>query len=313
MPPASAKQLKIVLFIGYRCNNNCQFCINADKRLLPEKTTGELLGDIYSAAGRKAGTLEIIGGEATMRPDFTALVRAARRLGIPKVVCATNGRVFSDMAAAKAVVDAGVFALIFSIHGPDAKVHDAMTMVPGSFGQLMKGLSNLKKLGFEYTCGNTTVVKGNMRALPALARLYVKLGIKRVEYIFVDPTHGGAKSNFGALVPRISAAAPYMREALRIGLKHGFTGWKARYVPLCHFSGYEGQISEINERAIFTTEHWAPDFKNTDVIGSRGRVSRKKPAVCKGCLKYGICEGIWTEYLRRYGDKELVPFRRGRA
>jgi hypothetical protein len=76
-------------------------------------------------------------------------------------------------------------------------------------------------------------------------------------------------------------------------------------VPLCHFTGYEGRISEINERALFLTEHWAPDFRNTDVTGSRAAMGRRKTARCLGCRLYAACEGIWVEYLRKYGDSEL--------
>lgn len=299
------KLLKVVLFTGYSCNNRCVFCIDADKRSLPERTTVELLKLIYAAGKKGADILEIIGGEATIRPDFAALVRAAKKVGIGSVSCATNGRVLSDMAAAKKILAAGLDSVIFSLHGPTARVHDALTASPGSFAQLMKGAANLKKLGFGKMGGNTTVVKGNMRALPALARLYVKLGFRNVEYIFVDPNYGGAKNEFDALVPRISEAAPYMKKALRAGRAAGFAEWKARYVPLCHFKGYESQISELNERTLFLTEHWAPDFVNPDAIGSRMTVGRRRPAACAGCAKYALCEGIWTEYLKHYGDGEL--------
>lgn len=301
------KKTKIVLFTGYSCNNNCRFCINSGKRDLPGKSTRELVRDIYAAGEKGAEILEIIGGEATIRPDFSVLVRAAKRVGIPAVVCATNGRVFADPAAAREIVGSGIDSLVFSIHGHSAVVHDRLTRVRGSFEQLLQGIANLKELGFDNICGNTTVVKSNMRGLPKLAGLYADLGVRCVEYIFVDPNCGGANTGFKALVPRIADAAPYMREALRAGAKRGYPGWTVRYVPLCHFQGYEAQVSETMERAVFLTEHWAPDFKNTDVSGSRAVVGRRKTEACRGCRKAGECEGIWVEYLRRYGDGELTP------
>ena len=299
--------MKIVLFAGYACSNRCVFCVSADKRGQPAPTTKELLSRIYSAGKKGADILEIIGGEATIRPDFPALVRAAKEIGIGEVVCATNGRVFADPAMARAIVSAGIDALIFSIHGPSPAVHDRLTSVPGSFAELRKGLANLKKLGFGRISGNTAVVKGNMRSLPELARLYVRLGIRNVEYIFVDPNYGGARNAFDKLVPKISIAAPFMRRALRVGLAAGFDQWKVRYVPLCHFKGYEAQISETNEREVFRTEHWAPDFKNADAIGSRSAVGRRRTAACKGCARLNVCEGLWVEYLKRRGDSELKP------
>ena len=304
------KKLKIVLFTGYACNNNCAFCIDADKRGLPQKTTGELLAEVLRAAKKGADILEIIGGEATIRPDFSSVVAAAKKLGIKEVACATNGRVFADPAAAKKIVAAGIDSLIFSVHGPDARTHDALTRSPGSFAQLKKGLANLKALGFRSINGNTTVVKRNMAALPRLAAFYVRHGVRNVEYIFVDPNYGGAKNEFETLVPRISAAAPHMRAALAVGRRAGMDQWKARYVPLCHFTGCLDQISELNEKKLFLTEHWAPDFKNTDAIGSRAEVARAKTARCRGCALYRACEGIWVEYLKRFGDGELKPVKK---
>lgn len=300
-----AKMLKVVLFTGYACNNNCVFCIDADKRGLPEKTTSQLLKETAKAKNKGAAILEIIGGEATIRPDFARIVASAKKLGIPQVSCATNGRVFADPAAARRIAASGIDSVIFSVHGPDAATHDALTRVPGSFAQLKKGLANLRALGFERIGGNTTVVKRNMAALPRLAGFYVKNGIRNVEYIFVDPNYGGAHNDFLELVPRISKAAPHMRRALALGRKAGFGEWKVRYVPLCHFRDCLDQISEINERELFLTEHWAPDFSNPDAIGSRAAVGRRKTARCRGCRLYGACEGIWVEYLKRYGDAEL--------
>ncbi len=304
------KKLKIVLFTGYACNNNCAFCIDADKRDLPQKSTQELLREAARAKSKGAYILEIIGGEATIRPDFCRVVAAAKKLGIPQVSCATNGRIFADPAAARRIVRSGIDALIFSVHGPAAKLHDALTRAPGSFAQLRRGIKNLRALGFNRISGNTTVVKQNMAALPDLARFYIRNRIRNVEYIFVDPNYGGAKNDFKKLVPRISGAAPLMRRALALGRAAGLDQWKARYVPLCHFKGCLDQISEINERELFLTEHWAPDFVNRDAIGSRAAVGRHKTARCRACRLYGICEGIWAEYLKVYGDAELKPVKK---
>ena len=33
----------------------------------------------------------------------------------------------------------------------------------------------------------------------------------------------------------------------------------------------------------------------------------EKTKKCKGCKLFNQCEGIWKEYLKHYGDKELKP------
>jgi len=307
--PGPGKLLKIVLFTGYSCNNNCRFCIDADKRSMYERSTAELISEISAAARRKADILEIIGGESTIRPDFHLLVKTARKLGIKETICATNGRVFSDIKKAKIIIESGLNSLIFSIHGPDAETHDYLTRAPGSFAQLKKGLDNVVSLGFRGINGNTTVVKQNYMKLPEIAKLYARYAVWNVEFIFVDPTCGGARNDFDGLVPKISEAAPYMREALDIGEAAGLTQWKVRYVPLCLFPDHLTHISEINEKSLYMSEHWAPDFTDRDSIASRAEVSRGKTEKCSGCRLSAFCEGIWKEYLGHFGDGELKPIK----
>ncbi|MFH1723455.1 MAG: radical SAM protein [Elusimicrobiota bacterium] len=298
---------KLVIFTGFSCNNRCRFCIDMHKRDIPDKTTQRIVREMADAKSQGVEYLEMIGGETTIRGDFLPLVRTARKLGFERVVVATNGRMFSYPEFAKRTLDAGVTDLIFSIHGHDARLHEAMTSVPGSFAELLKGVENLRALGFKRINANCTVVKPNMGSLPDIGRLLLRLGIRNAELIFVDPNIGGANSDFGGLVPRISEAAPFMRETLDVGRAGGTRHWTARYVPLCRFAGYLDQISEIREVSVFHTRHWAPDFKNEDVSASRASAGRMKTERCAGCALHGACEGLWKEYLDRYGDAELVP------
>jgi len=296
---------KIVIFLGYKCNNNCLFCINADKRSYKNKNTDEVIKEIYKAKKENADIIEFIGGEATIRDDFLRIIKTAKNIGIKDIVIATNGRMFSNLEFAKKAVDNGLSAIIFSIHGHNAKAHDALTQSLGSFEQLVEGIKNLRSLGFDNINGNTTVVKQNYRHIPDIANLYVKYNVRNVEYIFVDPCYGGAYNNFHKLVPKISLASKFMKKALDIGNKYEYHQWKVRYVPLCYFKDYLDQISEINERILFDTKHWAPDFIDNDVIRGRTVYARIKTKRCKGCKLYDICEGIWKEYIKHYGDKEL--------
>lgn len=302
---------KLVIFLGYSCNNNCIFCINANKRnKIQDKSSKELIKEIYLAAKKeKIDIIEFIGGETTIRKDFFEIIQTAKKLKIPDIVIATNGRAFSDINFAKRAIKSGLSTIIFSIHGHNSKTHDNLTRSKGSFKELLKGIYNLKKIGFNNINANTTIVKYNYKHLPEIAKLHIKLNIRNVEYIFVDPQYGGAFERFNELVPRISDAAPFMRKALEIGIRNGFNQWKVRYVPLCYFKDYLNNISEINEAKLFKSKHWAPDFKNNDVVKSRKTIARIKTNKCKPCKLYNICEGIWKEYIKKYGDKELNPIK----
>lgn len=303
------KIIKTVIIVGYQCNNRCRFCIDSNKRKFAAKSTKQVISQMKDAKEAGSTYLELIGGEETIRPDFISLVRKAKQLGFAEIVMATNGRMLAYKDYAKKIVDAGITSVIFSIHGNNGRVHDYLTRVSGSFKQLLEGLGNLRRTGFDRIGSNTTIVKQNYRLLPQIGECILAQGIKISEFIFVDPTYGGAFNDFEALVPRISKVGPWMRKCLDLVRGKPDFCWHVRYVPLCYFDGYEDQISEIYERSAFHTRHFAPDFVNMDAELSRANISRVKTDRCSHCKKFTLCEGIWKEYYRRYGDNELIPFK----
>lgn len=304
---------KTVILMGYKCNNQCKFCINRNKRNIPERTTKEIIKEM--AGARKRGTvyLELTGGEFTIRPDIIELIKFSKSLGFKTIMMSTNGRMYSYKDFTKKILKAGLNSIVFSIHGHTSKIHDSLTQTPGSFEQLKKGIRNVQEIVKERGLkkiilgSNTTIVKQNYQYLPQIGQFIHSLGLKNAEFIFVDPNYGGAHDHFGQLVPRISEVAPYVCKCLNIGKLHHLSHWLVRYVPLCYFQNYLDQISELQEVEIFHTEHIAPDFYDRDAQKNRKNISRIKPKKCLGCKLYDKCEGIWKEYFKHYGDKELKP------
>lgn len=299
---------KIVIITGYSCNNNCLFCINSKKRALRNKNTYEIKIEMIKARKSGAIYLELIGGETTIRLDIISLLRFAKKLGFQYITMATNGRMFAHKEFAKKIINSGITSIIFSIHGHERGLHDYLTNTKGSFDQLISGIKNLKELGFYDIYSNTTIVNKNIKKLSSIGRLLLNLGVKNSEFIFADPTYGGVYDNFSSMMPKISLAAPYIKKVLRLGKKMKID-WTIRYVPVCYFTGYYSQISELREIRRFNTQHFAPDFINLNVEDSRKNVSRTKTEKCLKCKEYDNCEGIWKEYLRRFGDAELNPIK----
>lgn len=299
---------KFVAFTGYACNNRCGFCVHLGRRSLPARSTREVVAAMRDARRDGCDLLELVGGEVTIRPDFLTLVGAARSLGFPRVALASNGRMFSRPGFAQAAVGAGLTDVMLSLHGDGAELHDGLTGAPGNFKELLGGLEALKAAGIGRLSVNSTVVRRNMTALPGLARLLLSLGVRSAEFIFVDPTVGGAADDFEAWVPPLGEAAAAMRAALAIGREAGISDWCVRYVPLCLFKDWLGQVSELREAEAFSrVRHWAPDFVNDDVLASRREGARVRTARCAGCRLEPSCEGLWRDYARRRGDAELEP------
>lgn len=304
---------KTVIITGYACNNRCRFCMEYNKRsVFRERTTAEIKREMQLAKRRGSNYIELIGGEFTIRPDAVTLLSYAKDLGFETIMIATNGRLFSYPDRARKFIESGLNSLVFSIHGHTAELHDFLTQAKGSYDQLRAGVANAmqlsKELGIEMQFGaNTTVVKPNYKFLPEIGEYIRSLGIGNTEFIFVDSNEGGAYDNFDELVPTFSESAPYINKCLEIGDRDSLGHWHIRYVPLCIFIEHLDRISEIHEGTTFKTEHLAPDFIDYDIEIGRKTSGRVKPKRCSECVLNYLCEGIWPEYVKRYGDQELRP------
>ncbi|RLI98189.1 MAG: hypothetical protein DRO99_01360 [Candidatus Aenigmatarchaeota archaeon] len=297
---------KVAIITGYTCNNNCRFCYDVNKRRkgIRDLTTDEVRERLVRARGRGCDYVDFLGGEFTIRKDALRLIRVAKELGFETIAVTTNGRMFAYEKVARDFIQAGMNAVIFSVHGHNEELHDHQTRVKGSFKQMMKGISNITTMGITLST-NTTITKLNYKHFPDIARFISNLGCRNAEFIFVDPSEFN-KDEIRELVPRISVASPYIRNGLDIGIGKGVEHWHIRYVPLCMFRGYESNISELST-PFSTEEHDGPEFFNTDADASRRAIGRVKGPQCKRCKKDSICEGIWKAYADFYGTQELEP------
>jgi len=302
----NVKIKKTVIFTSYECNNHCIFCIDEDKKGIPGRSTEEILAEIKSARERGSQYLELIGGEVTIRQDAIDLISYAHDLGFETISLTTNGRMFSYPGYAEKIIKAGLTDVVFSIHGHNEELHDSLTRVPGSFRQLTEGIKNLQNLNFNKIGSNTTIVKQNFEELEKIGEFILSLEIKNAEFIFVDCNEGAAKNNFKELVPRISDCLPAVKKCLEVGRKAKAPHWHVRYLPLCGLENYIDQISELDEVKKFQTEHSAPDFFNPNAEEGRATFGRAKAKNCSACHLNNQCEGVWKEYLKKYGDEELL-------
>lgn len=290
---------RLDLKFGFECNNRCVFCVQGDKRFSEQaKDTGEL----ETALREMRATCDSVvftGGEVTLRKDLVPMVKLARRLGYRSVQIQTNGRMLSYAPYVEALIQAGATEFAPAIHGPDAAIHDALVRAKGAFSQVLRGVEHLRRHNARVVM-NSVIVQQNYDKLPAMARLFVAMGVQQFQFAFVHAL-GTAEQNFAEVVPRYDALAPFLREALLIGEAAGVRVM-TEAVPFCRMQGLERFVAEriMPETAILDGDHVIDSY--SDYRWNEGKLHGPP---CEACTWNTRCEGPWREYPQRFGWDEF--------
>jgi len=301
-PRKAAGSARVDLKIGFRCNNMCAFCVQGDKRdKFGPKTLGEIETALKEGRAKGAGGVVLTGGEPTIHETFLDTLRLAKGLGYSTIQVQTNGRRFCYPDFCKAAVEAGATEVSPALHGSTAALHEFLTGARGSYAQTVTGIRNLKSLGV-YVLTNTVITRANYRDLPALARLFVKLGVDQFQFAFVHVA-GRAAENAQWLVPRKVLVEPWVKKALDVGLASRRTVM-TEAIPYCRMRGYEACVAEriIPETTVYDAEITIQSYTTT-----RREEGKAKGPRCKACARFKDCEGPWKEYPGLYGWDEFVP------
>src|SRR5690348_12168632 len=91
--------------------------------------------------------IDILGGEAFLRPETMKLIRFATEQGL-FIHIVTNGTMLNDRVA-RELVELNVHKVAISLDGFQAKTHDLTRGVPGAFRRTIRGINRLKRLKDE--------------------------------------------------------------------------------------------------------------------------------------------------------------------
>jgi MoaA/NifB/PqqE/SkfB family radical SAM enzyme len=295
---------RVAIFVGYSCNNDCEFCVVAAKRGRPDRTTEEVREELKQAFQGGARQVVFTGGECTLRKDLCDLVAFARSLGFISVHIQTNGSSFVSMDLCKRLLGAGMTEFNPSLHGATASMHDSLTGRKGSFRQTVLGIHNVRKLtqGRMPILTNTVIVRKNYTSLADIARLLVGLRVHQIQFAFVH-AQGNAARHYKRVVPRKSDVMPFVFKALDVAMKANVRVM-TEAIPPCLMKGYEQFIAEPFIPSTEVRERGKLVERFEDVRISEAKV---KFVQCQTCRFDRTCEGPWREYPEYYGSQEFQP------
>jgi molybdenum cofactor biosynthesis enzyme MoaA len=308
------------LLVEMRCNSYCVFCgqrqvdeglVKARRGLglsMPRTSYGDLRGrytletatDALLAARTEGyAELSLQGGEPTLFPEIVRLVSAARDIGFEHIGLVTNGRKLANPDFARALLDAGLDAITFSVLGHDATTHDAAAIAPGSFGELLLGLRNAHAVAAsidrKVTLNVNLITTGQtVNHLSEQVRLLSDAGVDaasmhlvRFDGLASDPNVVGSL-RFD-IRNATNAIADAWREAARVGISLHATD-----IPLCLHPELRSSELEVLERRVLVSQHHFSAAAFEYDADPTGRVA---PPSCEGCMLAPSCPRVPPEYL----------------
>lgn len=159
--------------ITLACDLKCRHCgSRAGKSRTDELSTEECFEVIEALARLGTREVNLIGGEAYMRRDWTDLIRHIKANGM-KCLIQTGGRNFNEKFIEKAV-DAGLDGLGVSIDGME-DLHDYLRGVPGSFKRAVETLKAARDAGLG-TSVNTQIGSRVAPDMSSILDLIIEVG-----------------------------------------------------------------------------------------------------------------------------------------
>jgi MoaA/NifB/PqqE/SkfB family radical SAM enzyme len=324
------REERVHILTGAVCNNNCIFCMEEDREgryVTNSATTDEVVKWILE---KNRGCEEVCftSGEPTTNPRLPQWVKWAKEHGVRLISVMTNGRALSYEKYAKILVGCGMNRFYVSIHGHEKKLHESLTRTPDSFEQTVAGLdmiTKLKRYGVELHT-STVITKRNLPYLKDIYRFLRSHGVDQVVFNVMQ-ANGRANTYFDVIFPKYTEIAETARAfvAEQSRLEREVMAFLVD-IPLCTTEG----LPDFNRGYVEKYVHFEPPVNGESLLspeekeartatGPNGEglvairradldeAERQKRPECSRCRYDASCEGVWGNYLKRYGWAEFVP------
>ncbi len=276
------------LNVTSHCNHRCVFCFQGHAERPSHKPYPLLLEQLARAAEQAPGcSLVLSGGEATLHPDITRLIRAAANHGFCYITLFTNGSGFHDRSVVRELKESGLEHAMVSLHGLRPETHNLL-VGRESWHAAVEGVATALQQGILITV-NTVATSVNLQELAPLHAFlderFPALTAHRLSYL----------ACIGQMRWRDDLLAPYQDVAgivRRLAAKPRRIPLQCDLVPLCLLAEDFRVGVETNARR---GEYLIIDKRPNDCW--RGVSGRP----CLVCTWRHHCNGLQVAPVLRYG------------
>ncbi len=340
LPGESRIGERLHVCVGYACNNNCVFCMEDDRQGRFERLVHQTAEDVRRMLAGSPGVREVMftSGEPTLHEHLPEYIRMARDLGYQVIGLITNGRRLAYRPYLDTLLEAGLNHVLVSIHGPDARTHDALVRTRGAFDQALRGLANLAVVKRRHpglkVHTHCVLNRRNFRKVGAYLDTMRPFRIDQHVFSVMMPEGRGSRL-MDTLMPRYSeVAAEFERvlsglpddEVSRVflldipyctttRLPDSVRGYVERYF---HFEPdgsvrFEqvrpGLVRELTEDGLIEPSALEGDHTGYARVSkaAHDEAVRLKRPECGACGFERMCRGVFRLYLDRFGWDEFLP------
>ena len=300
---------RLELHLTYHCPERCVFC-SEDHRMTKYRpfsvSWGRVAAVLRKHAERGVKNVHLTGGEPTIHPRFIDVLKMSRKLKMRTSVGTIGTRLCQEEFAREAApfLNEG----LFSLHGPNAAVHDELTRREGSFDRVLRAMEYTQRFNPDFRCFvNTVVTRDNIHDLPDTVAFAESLGAVLIIISNTTP-EGAAEDSY----ERLAVPLEVLDEVLP-QVPPRVTKSVVRFfgTPMCVMGEHWMWSNDLHWDPRVTAE-WASapgkvvfeDFYNWTPDRRRVQV-----AACEECDRRRVCMGVFDKYVELWGARGLVPFR----
>jgi MoaA/NifB/PqqE/SkfB family radical SAM enzyme len=239
----AAHQKRNWVRLTFDCNDRCVFCLDAHTHDGTNRSREEVKAQILDGRRKGAERLILSGGEPTIHPDYVQFIKLGRLAGYQKIQTVTNGRLFAYKDFLTRCIDAGLGEITFSIHGVNARIHDALVGSKGAFDQEMQGLQHALDDGRVIINIDVCVNRGNVKTLPDLLEKFTNMGVYEYDLLHVIPFGRAYTEGKETLFYDLEEMRPYLLAAFEYSKRPNMHIWLNRF-PVPHLEGFENLIQD---------------------------------------------------------------------
>lgn len=274
--------------LTYDCNDHCIFCLDSRAHDGEMRDPEEVKAQILDGRRKGATRLILSGGEPTIHPRFVDFVKLGRLAGYPKIQTVTNGRMFAYKDFLTRSIDEGLGEITFSIHGHNAKIHDALVGVAGAFEEEVQGLDHALADGRVIINIDVCVNRANVPHLDTLIETFVGKGVREYDLLHIIPFGRAYTDGKDTLFYDLKEMQPHLRKAFAWAREPDMHIWLNRFPPP-HCEGFEDLIQDpykLNDEVRGRQEEYEALLETGTPLHCRN------PRQCGYCYLEPLCDSL---------------------